>query len=322
MATVSLSYHTFDADDQSNEIILGTELAENIDEILLPINEKNTPFFITKSFTGVECKRWRIEFVLGITPNCWGVWLSEVDVTDDIYLSQTMQNRSISHAGGIVKRGAIVIVEFGHIYLTQNVLTGLSDSSLYPCNHQAGEMHKRRPAIVVSADSRGVKVVPITSQEPDSHIYNKAIFQLESTSTEHISEFKRGKPCFALCEMIQTVSPTRILPPKAKDTRTRERSFRRDQSYYRRISYNDLRALEQGMLTAIGMAALSKKNDTLLLERDEQKNIIEELGEELDQSGAELDDLRKKYHILAQLYLSTSQHACLQTIDEEVLEYM
>lgn len=166
MATVSLRYHTFDNTDQASEVLLGTENAENIDEILLPLNEKNTPFFITKSFVAVACKRWKVEFVLGIAPNWWGVWLSKVYISKDIYLSQTLKNRRISHAGGIVKRRAIVIVEFGHIYQTQNSQRGLSDSSLYPCNHQSGEMHKRRPAIVVSADKRGVKVVPITSQEP------------------------------------------------------------------------------------------------------------------------------------------------------------
>lgn len=64
--------------------------------------------------------------------------------------------------------------------------------------------------------------------------------------------------------MIQTVSPTRILPPEAKDMKSRDRRFRRDESYYRKLSTNDLHALEEGLLAAVGMASLRKKNDTLL----------------------------------------------------------
>ncbi|HFK9547739.1 TPA: type II toxin-antitoxin system PemK/MazF family toxin [Enterobacter hormaechei] len=329
MATASLRYYTYDANNQARERLLGIENVENIDEMLIPINEKNTPIFITKAFTGIASRRWRVEFVLGIEKNIWGVWLSEKDISKDVYLSQTMKKRSITHAGGIVKRGCIVIVEFGHIYLTLNFSNGLSDSSRYPCYHQSGEMHKRRPAIVVSADKRGVKVVPITSQEPDGHLYNRAIFELESASTTYISEFKRDKPCFALCEMIQTVSPTRILPPEAKDMKSSDRKFRRDESYNRKLSTNDLHALEEGLLTAVGMASLRKKNDTLLGERDRLKNSLDEQGQMLVSTSHALeqtcilhDDFKKRYEVLVQLYLASSGHTSLQSIEAEISEYL
>lgn len=77
---------------------------------------------------------------------------------------------------------------------------------MYPCNHQDGEMHKRRPAVVVKVDSRGVTVVPITSKEPVAHEYNRAIFELEVDSIRDIKELDTGKRSFAVCEMIQTVS--------------------------------------------------------------------------------------------------------------------
>lgn len=52
MATVSISYSTYDPTDQTNERILGTEHIDNIEEILVPLNDKNTPIFITKAFSG------------------------------------------------------------------------------------------------------------------------------------------------------------------------------------------------------------------------------------------------------------------------------
>ena len=159
MATASLRYYTYDANNQARERLLGIENVENIDEMLIPLNEKNTPIFITKAFTGIACKRWRVEFVLGIEKNIWGVWLSEKDISNDVYLSQTMKNEA-SHMLAVSLKGGIVIVEFGHIYLTLNFSNGLSDSSRYPCYHQSGEMHKRRPAIVVSADKEALKLFP------------------------------------------------------------------------------------------------------------------------------------------------------------------
>lgn len=122
-------------------------------------------------------------------------------------------------------------------------------------------MHKRRPAVVVKVDRRGVTVVPVTSKEPDAHEYNRAIFELETESIQHINELDTGKRSFAVCEMIQTVSPTRILPPESRDHKGRDRTYRRDESFSRRLSRNDMKALEQGLLAAVGMYSLQDKLD-------------------------------------------------------------
>jgi len=53
MATVSINYFNYDPINPTNERILGREHIEDIDEILVPMNEKNTPVFITKVFTGI-----------------------------------------------------------------------------------------------------------------------------------------------------------------------------------------------------------------------------------------------------------------------------
>lgn len=329
MATVTIRYQTYHPDAPEFERVLGIEVVDNIDEIIVPINDKSTAMFITKTFSRVACRRWKVEFVLGISDNTWGVWLTEKEVSGDIYLSQTLRKRNITHAGGILKRGAIVIVEFGHIYQALHFRNGLSDTRLYPCHLQNGEMHKRRPAIVTGADKRGVKVVPVTSQEPHSWENNRAIFELESASLQNISEFRPGKRSFALCEMIQTVSPTRILPPCARDIKGSDRRFRRDESYYRKISSNDMKALEEGLLTAVGLQRLRKRLDHLLTERDltQQNELtfqrrIEALVLANEQMRAELALTKERYHVLSQLHLPASGHTCLAQIDEEVSEYL
>ncbi|EOG8149845.1 type II toxin-antitoxin system PemK/MazF family toxin [Citrobacter cronae] len=322
MATVSISYSTYDPNNQANERILGTEHIDNIEEILVPLNDKNTPIFITKAFSGEVCKRWRVRFFLGIAPDHWGVWLTEKDVSKDIYLSEILTKRRISNSAGFVKKGAIVIVEFGHIYQTLNFQTGLTKSAMYPCNHQEGEMHKRRPAVVVKVDRRGVTVVPVTSKEPDAHEYNRAIFELETESIQYIKELDTGKRSFAVCEMIQTVSPTRILPPESRDHKGRDRTYRRDESFGRRLSRNDMKALEQGLLAAVGMYSLQEKLNRTFRNDQMQLAELEALRPEVETIREELVELRDKYRILSDLYQASSGHATREDVEQEVIEYI
>ncbi|MEQ5185172.1 type II toxin-antitoxin system PemK/MazF family toxin [Providencia rettgeri] len=329
MSIFTIRYHLYDAKNIQNERLLGVEHIENVDEILIPLNEKNTPFFITKSFVGIESKRWRVEFVLGIQPNTWGIWLSPKDISDDVYLSQSMVKRRINHAGGIVKKGTIVVVEFGHIYLTLNSQQILSDSSLYPCYTQSGEMHKRRPAIVVKADRKGVTVAPITSQMPKNFPHNKAIFELDLQSTQFIHELKNGKASYVLCEMLQTVSATRILPPYARDFAGKERKFRRNESYQRRLSASDMKSLDDGLLGAIGASSYRIKNESLTVALQKEIQLsqdiiaqIEKLRHIIEVQKVSLEELTCRHKILSELYLLNSEHLSLDSIYSEISEYL
>lgn len=48
MVTVSIQYYKFDKLNPSNEYLLGSEYTKNIDEILVPLNEKHSPFLLRK----------------------------------------------------------------------------------------------------------------------------------------------------------------------------------------------------------------------------------------------------------------------------------
>ncbi|EML5829858.1 hypothetical protein RI831_003336 [Enterobacter hormaechei] len=111
--------------------------------------------------------------------------------------------------------------------------------------------------------------------------------------------------------------------------KSRDRRFRRDESYYRKLSTNDLHALEEGLLAAVGMASLRKKNDTLLGERDRLKNSLDEQDQmlvstshALEQTRTLHDDFKKRYEVLLQLYLASSGHTSLQSIEAEISEYL
>lgn len=321
MAAVIIKYFLFNENSHKDQL-LGTKSVENIEEVLVPISKKNTPFFITMLFTGIPCFRWRVEYVLGIARGVWGIWLTEKDVSDDKYLSSTLEIRKIKSAAQLVRKGTIVIVEYGHIYKSLNFSQGLLRTALYPCSNQEGEMHKRRPAIVVSADVWGVKVVPITSVEPEGNTVNQSIFELETESTKFISEFRQGLRSFALYDMIQSVSYTRILPPLARPYNGGSRQYTRDIGYQRRLSKNDTNALDKGLLTAIGMAGLKKKNDTLFEQNQKDMLAITILTQQAEDAKIQLTELRKRYEILKnsfkEAYGLESDNEVEAQIDEKI----
>ncbi|WP_313678801.1 type II toxin-antitoxin system PemK/MazF family toxin [Pantoea vagans] len=319
MAAVTIKYFLLGNHPQ-NDQLLGFKSVENIEEVLVPINlgKKKIPFFITLKFSGRLCTRWRVEFVASIEKNIFGIWLTEQNTSDDCYLSTTLAIRKITNASQVIRPGTIVIVEYGHIYKSLNFTTGLSDSMLYPCSNQEGEMHKRRPAIVVSADARGAKVVPITSSQPQGFSVDRSIFELESTSTEFIAEFRPGSKSYALCHMIQNISFNRILPPLARPYNSRVREFSRDVTYQRRITKNDLAALETGLLTGIGMAALKKKNDTLYAKLQQNTSVIDDLT----QKNQELESIKARYECIKRLYMETAALASDDEVESEITDWL
>jgi len=320
MAIYTLQYRTYSAKRPGSEVLLGAESLENIDEILVPVNFRDTPIFITRAFSGQAQRRWRVEYVLGTGPGVYCIWLTAQDTSEDIYLSETLRRQRISNPARLLPKGRIVIVEFGHIYQTLHFEDGLRDSTGYPCQHQAGEMHKRRPAIVVSADARGVRVVPVTSREPSASEHNLAIFELEAESTRQIREFGAGRRSFALCEMIETVSPGRILPPMAR--LPRDRTYRRDEAYQRRLSRNDLQALDEGLLSAVGMGRLRARMNELETFRHEALQVRARLEEENARLTAARSEEERKNAVLSGLYLPHSGFADLGELATEVRGYM
>lgn len=326
MAAVTIKYFLLGNIPQ-NDQLLGTKSFDNIDEVLIPVSQmrkkKIPPFFFTMKFSGVQNFRWKVEFFLGISKNVWGVWVTAKNTSGDIYLSETLAQSGRRTAGLVTRKGAIVIVEYGHIYQALNFTNNsLSNSDIYPCSNQEGEMHKRRPAILVSCDSWGAKVVPITSVEPEGFTFNNSVFELETKSTENISEFTFGNKSFALCDMIQSVSYNRILPPLERLGQGKTRQYLRRQSYPRNISRNDMTALDKGLLTAIGLVNLQKTKDKLFDQTQIDKGIIDGLTKTNDAVSQEVEQLRSRYAVLKRLYQASVSGTSDQKVETEVDEWL
>ncbi|MCS6052716.1 hypothetical protein LNO13_06995 [Klebsiella variicola subsp. variicola] len=87
--------------------------------------------------------------------------------------------------------------------------------------------------------------------------------------------------------------------------------------------------LRKGYLLQLGWLLSVKKNDTLLGERDRLKNSLDEQDQmlvstshALEQTRTLHDDFKKRYEVLLQLYLASSGHTSLQSIEAEISEYL
>lgn len=306
----------FEFYNYQTEILLGHVILNGINEIITPLFRDNIdkenfyPVFITKSFIGRKEYRWEIKSskIQTLSENniIINIWLSPKNVSDDIYLSQTLKNKNYKSAKSILYLGKIIIVEFGHIFSCVTLDASIKTNKRYPDNIQQGEMHKRRPAIVVKADDRGVKVIPLTSKKPHDLAVNSSIFKLSDESIKNIGDLAK-KETYALCDMIQTICVTRILPPLFK-LNTRKRYYRHE-DYRASICRNDRKLLDKGLLSSISKNKLYSELEDLKI----KNNKLE----------SEIYHLKNNLLLLKEMYMYTNgSHAShIDEIDNEILLY-
>lgn len=150
-----------------------------------------------------------------------------------------------------VRKGTLVEVEFGYIHSVKKENGDTKSNKRYPDQAKHGEMHKRRLAIVIKAHSGRVQVIPVTSRTPSGKDHATS-FELSQESVSRLVDYNDpSKHSFALCGMIQTVSPARILPPKSFDRHRHH--VKRNSNYPHKLSTPDMKLLEAALASAVGM---------------------------------------------------------------------
>lgn len=313
---IMIRINYFEFYNYRTKVLLGHVILNDINEIITPLFKDNIdkenfhPVFITKSFIGREEHRWEIKSskiqTLSRNNLIINIWLSPKNVSDDIYLSQTLKNKNYKSAKSILYLGKIIIVEFGHIFSCVTLDADIKTNKRYPDNIQQGEMHKRRPAIVVKADDRGVKVIPLTSKKPHDLAVNTSIFKLSDESIKNIGDLAK-KETYALCDMIQTVCVTRILPPLFKLKGYNQ--YYRNEDYRASLCRRDKKLLDKGLLSSISKNKLYTEIEEL---RKTNKNL-----------ESELYSLKNDLLILKEMYMYTNESNALyiDEVDNEILSY-
>jgi len=324
---INITYQTLRKD---GAITLGEEVHDNITELLIPSNKNVT---ITRYFLNEKSHRWLVTNV-EYQKNSVLITLSERDVDGEIYLLQTMGTRKMS-APQLLRKGRVVEVEFGFKPDCYKGNDKLYTAKRYPDVNQQMELHKRRPAIVLKSTKRGIQVIPLTSQEPNDFATNNAVFKLEQNSLENCYSLK-GKDSYALSNIIQTVSSSRILPPL---TTSRSNKPFRDESYRVQLNKNDLRKLENALAHNVGYGDYYELKEAYKTEKNhtsdliESKNKLEEFNQnfkgQIEQLENELSIFKAQSitarELLEDQYIRANL-ACKDTvkelIDKELMEFI
>lgn len=202
--------------DDVHQIQLGQASYDGIVELLLPDKSRYEHLYLTIKFLGHQTQRWRVESVF-ITPSSTNnplvcdIKLKKHNGPVETYLNTTLLGGE--KIGSLLQFGTMVEVDYGFIpaiakHDSSSLASNTSTDALL-----SGELHKRRLALVVRASKEIVQVVPVTSDAPDAG--DKTCFEIAPDSLKNLSRYSTSaKRSWALCGMIDSVSPSRILPPE------------------------------------------------------------------------------------------------------------
>lgn len=284
--------------------ILGEEVYFNIDEAFIPdmISESNKRF-LYKKFLNIDCYQWLvIDLVHPPLPHecnkksIYNIILDRYCVKyPEVYLTETLK-KSRANLSRILYKFTLVEVDFGFTHSISKYQTFSKTPKRYPNILQLKEMRKRRLAIVLQTFTNNlVQIVPLTSKEPKLSKYK---FKLSDKSLEPFTFYGSGKESWALCDMIQTVSITRINPGV---TRFEEASgyvkIQRNEKYPYRLVAEDRDQLSQMLLDCYS------PDDYLELKKTRQKYFdIRKEYQSLEEKVAEITKELERYKAMSEAY--------------------
>jgi len=291
----------------SETTLLGKEVYFGISEAFLPDLYNQAESFLVKKFSSKANYNWVVKSINQHESDSelfFDILLeANISRVPELYLHQTIKktNQKVSR---VLYLGTLVEVDYG---FTQSIIKDkeIKKTKRYPNVLQKNEMRKRRLAIVVKvlSDHR-VQVVPVTSQDPKGDI---STFEISRETLDNLVFYgSSGKNSWALCNMLQTVSITRIIPPVTRkierQKKTEVKPFVRnvrDESYKLKLTAHDRTNLLNTLLKTyspddyLDLKDFKKKYLNLLKEVEEERVITKEKIENLEKfkKTCELYDL-------------------------------
>ncbi|MCC5098187.1 type II toxin-antitoxin system PemK/MazF family toxin [Xanthomonas campestris] len=252
--------------------LLGSETLDGVTETLLPGFAPGFKVFCNKKFSSSTTYNWFVARVGVVpaapgTPTSFEVVLKEPYVASPVeYLNQTVR-KSRTSVAKLLYQGSLVEVDYGFVQSIGREDGSLKTNKRYSDTIQKGEMHKRRLCIVVKVRGPTIQVVPITSEPPSTS--DKTSFQIDSATLSNLARYgTSGKDSYAICNMIETVSIRRVLPPEAFYFVGGNRRQGRNVSYPAMLGKADGQRLRTALLHSIGVTDYADlKEDVATLQK-------------------------------------------------------
>ncbi|MCF4996085.1 hypothetical protein [Pseudomonas fluorescens] len=297
MQTIIVRYFETVIDQASGKEIsrlLGSESYEGIREALIPglpmakAGKTPPPVFVTKCFSTSQCHRWELVSVAstpatGDAPAVFTILLKSVDISNEVFLYQTLKKDKNQTLSKLVWPGTLVEVDYGFVQHTGRTDASTKTNKRYSDTLLAGEMYKRRLAVVVKVVSSNlVQVAPVTSIAPSAG--DKSVFQISQVTLDRMPRYKySGKSSYVLCGRTESVSIQRLLPPVSFGTSIPSRNVR----YTIRLSRGEEKLLKAALMHAVGVTNHVPHNQFL-----QEKLKADQLQQEVERLNLELGTFR------------------------------
>lgn len=198
-----------------NGVKLGARTYEGITHTIIPAFSANDhDIYLKKSFEkNTIFQSWQIKNVL---VNAAGVeiYLQGTLTPDSVFTFADKQRKNFKQ---FIRKHNLVEVDFGHETSLFSLGSGEQKNTRKTDALMPGEMHKKRPCIVMGTKGDSVTVIPLTTRDygnPKHVLISKASFaNLHARYSE--------KSSFAALDMVQTVSAHRVFPPREAEGKYR-----------------------------------------------------------------------------------------------------
>lgn len=283
--TLTVSFFIFE-----NGQHLGSVQRDNILEVLIPKYTDAHNVFMSKRFhSHPNVVQWKVEYVFQ--------YQSEINVflkpVKNQPLSFAMYAKTQSKKVSFYLRPFLVVdVDFGFHSMVYNVSGENGDNNNYSSTLLPGELYKRRPCIILRADGMAAQVIPLTTQRKSKS--DPKCIPISKESFDKLFFRYREKDSSALIHMVQTVSASRIFPPKLLNG-----SYSR--SYLdQKITSDDQAKIELALAELHSKKAitdreiLSRQLDNEKAQKFKVLTLNEKLKEEVLTKNQQVDDLTRK----------------------------
>lgn len=267
-------------------------------EILIPSFSGKYEYYLKLKFDGRSNLNWRLVSIDHTDPLDIKLILEAVADYKSLDAFANSQSKSPQH---FVRDFSIVDVEFGFI---EQVFDGTATNNMNYTNALlSGEIHKRRPCILLSFGATTAQIIPLTSKQKTPTKYDVPLDLSKVSGLSH----KYHVPTFALLDLMQPVSYKRIYGPLLS---TGKNSFTKSQA----LPAGDRDIIRSTLSELYGdlnkQRTLEKANQAL---SDERFKLIKKLK---DSRALQL----KNAELLIELGSTVGDGGTLEEIEESILK--
>lgn len=189
---------------------LGSAEYKDISEVLIPSYGGSYNYYVKNKFiSNPAVETWKL-IDLNVTHNQAILTLEEVTgAPDSVQKFFQSQNKS---PFDVLPEFGIVEVDFGFYSDLIDLSGGIQKNYFQTATLMNGEIHKKRPCILLKRNSRTAQVIPLTTSASRTE---KNIDVQINLGTIPGLNVRYSRPTYTLIEMIQTVSYERVFPPKS-----------------------------------------------------------------------------------------------------------